>query len=198
MEMSDTRERLLKAGLRLFTAKGYAKTSIADLEREAGLTPRAGGFYRHFTSKAELAVEIGEHSVIETRRDLGFDGVLPLGDTTAELVLIAKGYRQAHERRAPLARLVAELQGLPQIQALQDRVDRDLSEALMGWLAAKRHVEGMDEARRMALLISILGGWIFYLNKRGSAAAPDNLDDEVMLAQWSSQWARILDGPPPG
>jgi hypothetical protein len=51
---------------------------------------------------------IGESSIIETRHDLGFDGALPLGDTRAELVLIAKGYINAHERQALLAGLIAD------------------------------------------------------------------------------------------
>ena len=91
--MASTREKLKREALKLFLKKGYSKTSIADIELAAGLAPRTGGFYRHFRSKVDLAVEIGETSIIETRQDLGFD-LLPLGDTRSELVLIAKGYLQ--------------------------------------------------------------------------------------------------------
>ncbi|HEX9186802.1 MAG TPA: TetR/AcrR family transcriptional regulator [Vicinamibacteria bacterium] len=196
--MADTRRRLLDAGLRLFAEKGFRGTSVGDIEKAAGLVPRAGAFYRHFPSKAALAAEIGETSLIETRRDLGLDGALPLGDTRAELVLIARGYRRAFERQAPLAGLIAEVRALPEIRALEDRVDRDLTEALLGWLATKPYAAGIDRAGRVGLLLAIVGSWTLYLQKRGSAACPPELTDEAMLAQWADLWRRVLDGTGPG
>ena len=191
--MSDTRDKIRQQAIKLFVDKGYDKTTIADIERAAGLAPRTGGFYRHFPSKAALAAEIGETSIIETRQELGFDGVLPLGDTRAELVLIAKGYRQAFERQAPLAGLIAEVQHLPEIRELEDRVNRDLLKALTGWLAEKPFACHKTESERVALTLNILGGWIFYLSKRGATPAPAGLTDTVMLDQWADLWAGILD-----
>jgi AcrR family transcriptional regulator len=192
--VADTRDRLRQAGLKLFVARGYDGVSIGDIEREAGLAPRAGAFYRHFASKAALAAEIGEASIIETRKDLGLDGVLPLGDTRAELVLIARGYCRAFERQAPLAGLIAEIRGLPEIRELEDRVDRDLAEAFVGWLAGKAYGRGKRRAELVGLVLSIVGSWTFYLQKRGSAACPRELTTERMLEQWADLWAKVLDG----
>ena len=192
--MSDTRDRLREAGLRLFVERGYQRTSIADIERAAGLAPRAGGFYRHFPSKAALAAEIGEASIIETRKDLGFEGVLPLGDTRAELVLIARGYRRAFERQAPLAALIAETRGLSEIRDLEGRVDLDLAEAFDAWLAGKPYAAGLSRAERVGLTLAIVGSWTFYLQKRGSPACPPELDEERALGQWADLWTAVLDG----
>jgi len=194
--LAGTRERIRGAGLRLFAERGYRGTSIADIEREAGLAPRAGAFYRHFPSKAALAAEIGEANLIETRKDLGFDGVLPLGDTRAELILIARGYRRAFERQAPLAGLLAEVRGLPEIRALEDRVDLDLSDAFVEWLAGKPYAKGKTRAELVGLVLSIVGSWTLYLQKRGSAACPPALTEERMLAQWADLWTALLDGTP--
>ena len=191
--MSDTRQRIRDAALKLFVENGFAKTSIADIERAAGLAPRAGGFYRHFPSKIDLAVEIGETSVIETREDLGFTGVLPLGDTKAELVLIAKGYAKANARQAPLMGLIQEIQHLPKIRELEDRVNQDLLDALVGWVRKKSFARGKGEAQLVSLVMSIFGGWIFYLFKRGSKAAPAELTDALMLDEWASLWTSVLD-----
>jgi AcrR family transcriptional regulator len=49
-----TRDRLLDAALRLFARQGYAATSIAQIEEEAGLSGGSGGLYRHFRSKRDL------------------------------------------------------------------------------------------------------------------------------------------------
>jgi AcrR family transcriptional regulator len=192
--VTDTRSRIRERALTLFLEKGYAGTSIADIERAAGLAPRTGAFYRHFPSKIDLAVEIGETSIIESRAELGFDGVLPLGDTRAELVLIAKGYRRAADRQAPLMGLIAELRGSERIRALERRVNDELLDALLGWLGAKPFSRGKDGAELTALLVTVFGGWLFYLWKRdGSLPA---LTDEVMLETWAGYWAEVLDRAP--
>jgi len=191
--MSTTRDRMKEQALKLFIRKGYARTSIAEIERAAGLAPRTGAFYRHFTDKEELAAEIGATSIIETRQDLGFDGVLPLGDTRAELILIAKGYRKAGERQASLAPLLAEIRHMKKIRELEDRVDVDLGGALLDWLARKPCARGMDRERMFALLLMVFGGWLFFLTKRSSAARPPELTDDLMLEQWADFWASVLD-----
>jgi AcrR family transcriptional regulator len=190
-----TRERIRQAAMALFVQKGYRRTTIAEIERAAGLVPRAGGFYRHFPSKEDLAAEIGETSIIETRADLGFDGILPLGETRAELVLIAKGYRKTFDRQAPLAALIAELRHLEKIRALEARVNEDLLEVLTGWLAEKPRARGLNCTELAALTLTIFGGWIFYLSKAPGGSAPGlwELNDEVMLDRWSGLWAEVLD-----
>ena len=47
-----TRQRIIESAFRLFTAKGYAATSIEEIMQECGLT--RGGFYAHFRSKGHL------------------------------------------------------------------------------------------------------------------------------------------------
>lgn len=49
---AGTRQRILGSAARLFTARGYAATSIDDVMRGCGLT--RGAFYAHFASKGEL------------------------------------------------------------------------------------------------------------------------------------------------
>jgi len=52
----ETRRRLVEAATRAFMERGYAATSLSDLMAAADLTK--GGFYFHFPSKAELALEV--------------------------------------------------------------------------------------------------------------------------------------------
>jgi AcrR family transcriptional regulator len=51
----DTRQRILESARRLFNSKGFAEVSIGEIMDGAGLTH--GGFYRHFSDKAELYAE---------------------------------------------------------------------------------------------------------------------------------------------
>lgn len=189
--MAGTREKIRLAALRLIIKNGYVKTSIADIERAAGLAPRTGAFYRHYASKADLAVEIGETSIIETRADLGLDK-LPLGDTRSELVMIAKGYLKAAQRQAPFADLIHETRKLEKIRELERRVSEELLEALLGWLTDKPFACQKTRVELIALALTIFGGWLFYLSKRGSGVAPE-LTDETMLGKWADFWTAVLD-----
>jgi TetR/AcrR family acrAB operon transcriptional repressor len=51
-----TRDQLLKAGLKVFSRKGYTTSTLEDIAREAEVT--RGAIYWHFGSKAELFDEL--------------------------------------------------------------------------------------------------------------------------------------------
>ncbi|KAA8886847.1 TetR/AcrR family transcriptional regulator [Nocardia colli] len=56
--MADsTRDRVIAAALRLFGEQGFARTTVTQIERAAGLSGGSGAMYRHFKSKDELLVE---------------------------------------------------------------------------------------------------------------------------------------------
>jgi AcrR family transcriptional regulator len=54
--LAPTRERLLQAALELIEENGYAGASVIAIADRAGVA--AGTLYRHFSSKAELFVEV--------------------------------------------------------------------------------------------------------------------------------------------
>lgn len=62
-EPSRGRDRLLAEALKLFAAKGYAATSVADIQRAAGLAPGSGALYKHFGSKRELLEAAVAHRI---------------------------------------------------------------------------------------------------------------------------------------
>ncbi len=55
------RRALLKAGVELFEAKGYASTSVQSIVDAAGLTK--GAFYHHFESKDELLQRVHDEFI---------------------------------------------------------------------------------------------------------------------------------------
>jgi AcrR family transcriptional regulator len=54
--VEPTRERILSAAARLFAEHGFAGASMPAIADLSGIT--AGAIYRHFTSKAELLLEV--------------------------------------------------------------------------------------------------------------------------------------------
>jgi AcrR family transcriptional regulator len=56
-------ETILDGALRLFSGKGFDGTTITEIEREAGLSPGTGSFYRHFPSKEAVFTAVIEREI---------------------------------------------------------------------------------------------------------------------------------------
>ncbi len=52
--------------MRLFGERGYAATSVAQIERAAGLAPGSGSLYKHFKSKEQL-LSVGLDQLLSSR-----------------------------------------------------------------------------------------------------------------------------------
>jgi AcrR family transcriptional regulator len=193
MKKVNTKDRIMQAALKLFLERGYKKTSIAAIETEAGLAPRAGAFYRHFDGKQALLMEIAKASVSETPEDFGLDRLADFGDTRSELVAIALKYEEAMTRQKPFARLIEEIRLLDFGADLQDELNTDMLVGLSSWLSQKPGVKGLSQQQIAALLISVFGGWLFYIFKVQQDAAANHLDRDIMLDEWATRWAAILD-----
>jgi AcrR family transcriptional regulator len=105
-----TRERLLDSAMQLFGERGYEATSVASIERSAGLTPGAGGLFHHFRTKEDVLVAGIERQLrrLEAVRQIR-GAVPPLGDLRAELTLVARYvFLELEEEQEPLRVLISE------------------------------------------------------------------------------------------
>ena len=192
MSRVNTKDRIAQAALKLFTEEGYQKTSIGRIEAEAGLAPRAGAFYRHFESKQALLVEVVRTYVSETPESFGLDRLADFGDTRSELVAIALKYEEAMIRQKPYASLIEEVRLLGFGAELQDELDAGMQRGLDAWVRGKPAAKGLSGKQRAALIISVIGGWLFYLSMIRKGASVEDLRD-TLLDEWASRWARVLD-----
>lgn len=182
----------MEAALKLFMEQGYQKTSIASIETEARLVPRAGAFYRHFDSKQALLMEIARTSISETPEDFGLDRLADFGNTRAELIAIARKYEEAMLRQKPFARLIEEIRLLDFGSDLQGELDTAMLMALEKWLKGKPAAKGLSKEQIAALIVSVIGGWLFYLSMVQRGAAVEPLRD-TLLDEWATRWAAVLD-----
>lgn len=86
-DTEKTRESLLLAALKIFSDKGYTRTSLKDIADEAGVT--RGAVYWHFRDKAHLFEALSDH--IKTKvhpefQDLSQDIFHSLEDLASKLV----------------------------------------------------------------------------------------------------------------
>ncbi|HEY0935958.1 MAG TPA: TetR/AcrR family transcriptional regulator [Trebonia sp.] len=97
------RERLVRAAISAFAAKGFHGTTTRDIANSAGLSP--AGVYVHYASKEELLFTITEE---------GHRGVLAqlrtasarAGDPVGQLVSIVRAFALWHAERHTRARIV--------------------------------------------------------------------------------------------
>jgi len=188
----NTRERIMRTALKLFMEQGYQKTSIARIETEAGLVPRAGAFYRHFESKQALLMEVARAYVSETPEDFGLDNLADFGDTRSELVAIALKYEEAMIRQQPFARLIEEIRLLDFGSDFQDQLNADMTAALEKWIRGKPAARGLSRKQTAALVITVIGGWLFYLSMVQQGATVEPLR-KTLLDDWATRWASMLD-----
>jgi AcrR family transcriptional regulator len=103
---TPTRERVMDAALRLFADQGYDETPVGEIERAAGLAPRAGGFYRHFASKEAVLEAVLTREVESLGSFQELQRLLPLGDRRAELALLCRWALAELDRKAFLLRVL--------------------------------------------------------------------------------------------
>ncbi|MUL43051.1 TetR/AcrR family transcriptional regulator [Streptomonospora sp. PA3] len=114
--MARTKDLLLAEGMRLFGERGYAATSVAQIEEAAGLSPGSGSLYKHFRTKEELLSE-GLDRLLAGGRDLAERlGVRDSADPVAELTsVVHAGLRRMEEDRDANRVLFRDLDAFPDL-----------------------------------------------------------------------------------
>ncbi|HZE15197.1 MAG TPA: helix-turn-helix domain-containing protein, partial [Mycobacterium sp.] len=86
----DRRQRILEVAQRLLTRNGWRNTTLAQIAREAGVSP--AGLLHHFQSKAQLL-----HAVLDAR-DADDDAHADrAGDLISEIAQVAERFERAPE-----------------------------------------------------------------------------------------------------
>jgi AcrR family transcriptional regulator len=160
---SNARERILREAMRLFAQKGYERTSIADIQAAAGLTPGSGALYKHFPSK-EALLEAGIAEFIETNvraRDL----LLTEPDDVREALafLGSESLRMLQEERDDIRVAWRELEAYPD---LQTRVRRGVMEpnyrAVAAWLAKRVKAGDLRPHDTEGVSLVLLGSLVLF------------------------------------
>ncbi|MFI9558494.1 TetR/AcrR family transcriptional regulator [Nonomuraea endophytica] len=200
---TSTRERIIDESLRLFAQRGYSATSVAEIEAASGLSPGAGGLYRHFKSKYEvLAAAINEHAnrtkaqVAESLAELG-------GMESAELEL-----RLSHVCRAGLAKVREEseltrvffrdLSQFPElVTVVREGLLQPMFDAITTWFTAQP--EYADAKVDWPAIAAVLGGAVVHyrLFQETVGETPGHAEKEQFVAAWVRLAVGLLPSPAP-
>ena len=186
-----TRDRIVSESLRLFADRGYTATSVAEIEAAAGLSPGAGGLYRHFRSKEEvLASAIREH-IERTRRQIS-DVLVQAAvfkDRPLELRLrmtCEAGLAKMREEQDLIRVLFRDLDQFPNLVAeMREGIVNPLYDGIATWLAQQPEFAGSDED--WPAVASILGGAVvnYWLANESMYEPPTRIDERRFVESWA-------------
>jgi AcrR family transcriptional regulator len=184
---APTRQRIIDAALRLFAQQGYVRTTVGQIESAAGLTPRAGGLYKHFPSKlAVLQTALQQRTEQVDAVIAGLDD-MPLGDIRAELRVLATIALRELDRERDLLRIVMkEGDQVPELRReFYDRFPRRGYGAALRWLERALDAHGVRVADPEALSAVIFGGIVhLHLMETVFGEPPPDVDRERFLDAW--------------
>ena len=177
--------------MQLFGSQGFRGTSVAAIERAAGLTPGAGGLYHHFPSKdavlkAGLQRHLSRLGALHDVRRL-FAGV---GDLRVELTLTARYVLRELDAEGELLQiLLTEGRSRPSLvaDAAAALADATLAE-FTAWLVEDWSVP--PEKAGGTAVIAL--GALFSYRLLGALAAASGLDDESFAAAWADTFFKAL------
>lgn len=192
----STRDQLLAAALELFAAKGFAATSVADIQQACGLAPGSGALYKHFSSKRallEAAVTSRLDGVVAAREQYDADrpgsmeaAVRAAGD------LIWRNLTESEELLRVMLREPHELGDLDaqSWQVITDNAYQRFADELTASNNAGRTAIP-DPAATAAVAIASLS---YFASLRAlTGRSPGNLDEQRFFEAWVDQTTSVLE-----
>lgn len=180
--------RILDVALELFAAKGFAGTTVTEIESAAGLTAGTGSFYRHFDSKEALFDAVLEREIaqaaVEHERSAGQPPSSGVDDRRTRIVRDLHESLQNMTRREPLIRLLGR-EG-DQLGKARDDLRRTMlhdwvrhEAAMLGrTLPARTSRSTRDDAIAVVMVAALLG---YHQAKRFFGAPISNLEPDLFV-----------------
>lgn len=175
----DVRERILAAALRCFADKGFAGTTMADIEAAAGFVPRTGGTYRHFRSKQAILEAAVDDQLTRNERALAepptsFEGAArdALAQLDGQRDLIRVLFRDLDAHPELLARVIERLVRSPYR------------------LVAERNAAVAADVDAEALAAVMIGSLVNYkVIEAMFGERPAGVDEDRLVATWARLYA---------
>jgi AcrR family transcriptional regulator len=194
---APTRERILDAALELFGTKGYAGTSVGDIERAAGLSPRSGALYKHFPSKRDLLFETVRRRGKQVGQVTQVVDAQMLGNARAELHVMGRMLMQEIANDLPALRIVMrESDNFPELRdEFYERIVRSGHGQAVRWLRLLAQRAGVSESDLdlEAIAVLLLGPIVEYRIIEAILGRPPlDVEEPRFLAVWERSALALL------
>ena len=174
---AQNRRKLLDTATQLFKARGIENVSVADLTKAAGFTH--GGFYNHFESKADLAVETVRYAFEQALSEIS--GERAIEGNPVSMAERLENYLSPEHRDAPSGGCPT---GSLPVDVARQAIDaqRAFAGGLERYIALIEAVLPRNERRRdaaIATLSTLVGAIIL---SRAVRNGDPRLSDEILRA----------------
>jgi AcrR family transcriptional regulator len=197
-DQKTTPERIVDAGIELFSDRGFKGTTVGDLEREAGLTPRAGALYKHFPSKEAVLEAAFERHVAEIEALHSAIELMPLGDLRAELTLLSRFGLQMLVRERALRRIViTEGDRFPELKArYRERIVDRSYEEVIAFISMKVASGEFPDCDVEAVAVTMAGAMLGYcIEYDVFGRHPAGVDEERLIGAVVDAAMAIAEAP---
>jgi len=186
----------MATALALFAAKGYAATSVADIQQAAGLAPGSGALYKHFSSKRallEAAITSRIEKIVTAREE--YDSGEPQGMVASVRMagrLIWSNLTQSEELLRVMLREPDELGDLDEKtwQIITDNAYQRFADELTR-LNTSGRTRIPDPEAAAAVAIAALS--YFATLRALTTRTPGNVDDDRYFEAWVDQTTAVLE-----
>jgi AcrR family transcriptional regulator len=189
-----TRQRLIDEAVRLFSTRGYAATSVADIQAACGLTTGSGALYKHFPSKQAL-LEAAVRRNLDRIAERGGETTGATGDPRADLERMARAVWQVIEEDRELIRIMLrEFDGFTELfEGMWQGVLSGVYAQGARWIAAQRELGNVGADDPEATAAVLLASLTYYpLLQIMIGHTPGDLEPERFLAAWVRHAALTL------
>jgi len=189
-------DRIVAAARSCFAAKGFAGTTIADIESAAGYTPRSGGVYRHFRSKAAI-LEAVIDAELEANRTSIVETPDPRPDAAPAEVLeqvVRRGLSRLDNQADLMRILFADLDQFPHLlekvkAGLTDATYRDFANRL----AAAHSIGLVPDLDFEAVAVLAIGPVVdFKIKQHLLGFTPLDLEEERLVHAWVHMFSQLF------
>ncbi|HYM16771.1 MAG TPA: TetR family transcriptional regulator [Dehalococcoidia bacterium] len=192
-----TRTQILDAALRLFSERGFARTSVRDIAQAAGITDAA--IYYHFASKRDLFEALIEERGFTAALESLETAEVNIGPNEAIPLIGTNALSFIYQNRDLMKVLMLEAMAEDAVAAeeygiLAERWER--AEARILRIYVERgdiHVESVDELAKQCV-VTVLGAFADYLMSPATARSDDPEPPEALLEHVRSAMQQIVRG----
>jgi AcrR family transcriptional regulator len=181
------RDRIVREAARLFAHQGYSRTTIPDIQEASGLSPGAGGLYRHFPSKDALLEEVVRQLIASFEKHAEKFAHESASDPAIFLELLGKAVLDEFAEGSDAVRIaLRDLDQFPHLQAeFRERRIQTANRALSTWLRAQADAGKLREHDSKAMAAVILGSLVsFRILETLTGEPPIRIADSRLLAAW--------------
>ena len=155
------RDRFVSTAARLFAERGYAATSVADIQTALGMRPGSGALYKHFSSKRALLDEVVAVHLATMRAGHAAFADQVFDDIEMALRFVADAvWTSMHRDRDVLRVLLRDLDDFPDLkERVWAEIRANVYDVFTAWLTAQAGhgtVRADDQGATAAVLLASL------------------------------------------